>query len=243
MDDENPQNRSYTRRLARKLIYVWRANADVTFYIAITIAFMAWGLAYILGHMGNQPVPLDFKPIRLTDYHQAYAIYKNDSMLLLQRARGGQQAPLIAFFSFGSVFVIANCIPAFRLKPAPTSSSSRYSRFGAVLAIVMWTVLMYFYAYPSIIVIAQPQTLVLDPAHDQVILNDKVVGSLAGIIEFEDVESKGSKVESSRFGFTLKDGSYRELTSGVWVGGNLPLITAYLNHYLQTQQHEMHAGN
>lgn len=243
MKDESPQDESLVQRLARKLIYVWHANADITFYIAITITLIAWGLAYTLGHLGNQAVPFDLKLIRLTDYHQAYDIYENNSMLLLQRARGGQQAPLIAFFSFGSVFVIANCISAFRLKPASTLSPGRYPRFGAVLAILMWTVLMYLYVYPSIIVITQPQTLVLDPVHDQVLLNNKIVSTMNRMSQFEDDESTGPKVESSRFGFTLKDGSYYELTSGAWVGGNLPLITAYLNQYLQTHRLEARAAN
>jgi hypothetical protein len=243
MDDNNPRNQSLVRRLVHKFIYVCHANADVTFYTAIAVALTAWGLAYILGHLGNKVIPFDFKTIRLTDYHQAYDIYKNDSILILQRTREGQQGSLIAFFSFISVFVIANCISVFRLKPAPAPPFDRYSRFGAILAISMWVALMYLYVYPSIVVITQPQTLVLDPTHNLVILNDEVVGTLTGIIEFENTESKGPKVESSRFGFTLKDGSYRELTSGVWVGGNLPLITAYLNQYLQTQQHEMHSGN
>src|SRR5579863_185884 len=199
MNDGSPQYQSLAQRLARKLIYVWRANADVTFYTAITIAFIAWGFAYILGHFGNQVVPVDFKPVRLTDYHQAYDIYEHDSMLLLQRERGGQQAPLIAFFSFISVFVIANCLAAFRLNPSSTSLSRRYSRFGAILAIVMWSVLTYLYVYPSIVVITQPQTLVLDPVHDQVLLNNQIVSTMNRMSQFEDVESTGPKVESSRF--------------------------------------------
>lgn len=243
MNDASPQNESLARLLARKLIYVWHANADITFYIAITTALIAWGLAYTLGHLGNQVIPFDFKPIRLTDYHQAYDIYENNSVLLLQRARGGLQASLIAFFSFISVFMIANCIPAFRLKPASASSPGRYSRFGAVLAVMMWTVLMYIYVYPSIVIITQPQTLVLDPVHDQALLNNHIVSTMNEISQFEDVETSSIKSESSRFGFTLKDGSYRELMSGVWVGGNLQLITTYLNNYLQTHQLEARASN
>lgn len=219
--------------LTRKSIIDWFKKADIKPLIALGIAFIVYVLAYCIAHTGGASIPPGFELIRLTDYHQAYDIYRKGTMLILERTRDGQQAPLIAFFSLISVSIIYQCIATFLPTLRKQQSPGNRSRIGGVLLVFAWSILMYFLAYPSIVVITEPQTLILDLDRNQALLNGKIVSNMNAIAGFEDEERHGAKSASSRFGIRLKDGSYLELTSGTWVGGNLPLINAYLNQYLQ----------
>src|SRR5215469_10827650 len=86
--------------LTGKSIAAQLKKADIALYTALAIALIVCGTACLVAYTDRASVPPDFKLIPLTEHHQAYNIYRNGSLLMLQRTRGAQQALLIAFFSF-----------------------------------------------------------------------------------------------------------------------------------------------
>jgi hypothetical protein len=232
MDNKDWQHQPLTWSLIKTQFANWFPQHKVALLWALVVAIILWGICRSIAGTGNTPIPGDAQLVQITNYAQAYDVYRRSDSLILSRVRSdGELSILMA--GFGVTWWLIYTIREYRSERKQRGFSSAFFvglnvAFGLYLGFMI-----YAYAYPSALVLTHPQSIVLDPVHDLVSLNGKPLGHISQIAEFEGIEKSAYRSRWSWFGVKLKDGHYYAFDQGEFVGANVQLIAAYLNDYLR----------
>lgn len=232
MTDGDWRSQPLTWALLREHTAPWFKRHRFALSIGLVVAVIIWIICKGIAGIGNFPIPKGAQLAELTNYAQAYDIYKLGDAIILDRVRlDGDGAIMMA--GFGLTWWIIYLIQEYRLERKQRGiSKASFLILNALFGLYFGWVI-YVYAFPSFLILIHPQQIILDPSRDLVLLDEQPLGRMSSILEFEGVEKEGYHYDWTWFGVKLKDGRYYSFNEGQMIGANVQLIAAYLNTYLK----------
>lgn len=232
MDNRDWRYQPLTWSLLRTHFGAWFLRHRLAISIALGTAVLTWGVCEEIAQHGNVQVPAAAQIVKITEYAQAYDIYKYGSELMLSRVRNDGVVE-IAMTVFGVTWWIVYLIQEYRSRKNQRNPWGRFDVLVQGFFSLLFVAFLFAETLPSIQILFQPQLIILDPKNDLVTLNGAPLGRMSAISEFEGIHKEGYRYDWTWFGVKLKDGRYYPFTEGSLIGTNVELIAPYLNQYLK----------
>lgn len=241
MDNTDWRSQPLTWTLLRTHFGAWFARHRIALSIALAVAVIVWGVCRGVANIGNVPIPKDAALVSITNYAQAYDVYKQGTKVILDRVRDEEDLSMI-MAGFGITWWLVYSIQEYQSdRKRKGFSKATFIAMNALFALYL-AYITYVYAYPSLMILIHPQMIILDPEHDLVTLNNVPLGRMSEIEDFEGVEKEGYHYDWTWFGVKLKNGRYYSFNEGQFVGANVQSIAGYLNGYLKQYPPNSHSS-